>query len=76
MLISNILENYKILHLFRFLSVWDSQKPSSADTWSSQGKCWILATVQQFYIVVSLKQYLKALFSVTKITLVSQNAPS
>lgn len=36
MLISKILQNYKILHLFRFLRVWDmEQKSSSADTGSS-----------------------------------------
>lgn len=47
MLISNILQNYKIVHLFRFLWVWDMEKKSSS-TESYE-------TVQQFYIGVSLK---------------------
>lgn len=73
--ISNILQNYKILHLFRFLTlrhgaeVQQILEPPKADAESC-------ATAQQFYVVVSLKQSLKALFCVTKITLVSQNAPS
>lgn len=33
MLVSNILQNYKILHLFKFLRVWDVERKSrSADT--------------------------------------------